>query len=51
MGPPLPFYDPAISEDAVAALHRFARSIGLLSSEVAYDRVVATRFRELWRAP
>jgi NitT/TauT family transport system substrate-binding protein len=45
----LPFYDPVISEAAVAALNRFAQSIGHLSGTVAYDRVVAVQFRNLWR--
>ena len=44
----LPFYDPEISEASVAAMNRFARAIGLLTTPVAYDEVVATRFRDLW---
>ncbi len=44
----LPFYDPAISDQAVAAMNGFARSLGLLGAPVAYDDVVATRFRNLW---
>jgi ABC-type nitrate/sulfonate/bicarbonate transport system substrate-binding protein len=44
----LPFYDPAIGEGAVAAMNGFARSLGLLAAPVAYDDVVATRFRSLW---
>jgi NitT/TauT family transport system substrate-binding protein len=44
----LPFYDPAIGEPAVAAMNGFARSLGLLSGPVAYEDVVATRFRSLW---
>jgi NitT/TauT family transport system substrate-binding protein len=44
----LPFYDPSISEGAVAAMNGFARSLGLLSTPVAYDDVVAARFRSLW---
>jgi len=46
----LPFYDPVISEEAVAAMNRFARGLDLLDSPVAYDDVVATRFKDLWRA-
>ena len=42
------FYDPVISEDAVARLNAFAQSVGHLSGPVAYDRVVATRCRPLW---
>lgn len=43
------FYDPAISQEAVEKMNRFAQSIGHLSGPVAYDRVVAVRFRDLWR--
>jgi ABC-type nitrate/sulfonate/bicarbonate transport system substrate-binding protein len=46
----LPFYDPVISEAAVAALNRFAESVGLLSGPVPYEQVAAVRFRDLWRA-
>jgi ABC-type nitrate/sulfonate/bicarbonate transport system substrate-binding protein len=46
----LPFYEPAISEAAVTAMNRFAQAIGLLWGPVAYDQVVATRFRDLWKA-
>jgi len=42
------FYDPAISDQAIAAMNGFARSLGLLATPVAYDDVVATRFRSLW---
>jgi ABC-type nitrate/sulfonate/bicarbonate transport system substrate-binding protein len=44
----LPYYDPTISEDVVSHLNRFAQDVGLLSSSVPYDRVVATGFRHLW---
>jgi NitT/TauT family transport system substrate-binding protein len=44
----LPFYDPGISEEAVSGLNRFAQSVGLLSGDVPYERVVDTRFRNLW---
>jgi len=44
----LPFYQPAIAEDIVAGLNRFAQDIGLLSGPVAYEQVVATQYRELW---
>jgi ABC-type nitrate/sulfonate/bicarbonate transport system substrate-binding protein len=46
----LPFYDPAISEETVAVMNRFAQAIGLLEGPVPYDQVVATRFRPLWAA-
>jgi NitT/TauT family transport system substrate-binding protein len=44
----LPFYDPAISEGSITAMNGFAQAIGLLEAPVAYDGVVATRFRSLW---
>jgi NitT/TauT family transport system substrate-binding protein len=47
----LVFYDPVVRESAVASLNSFAQDIGLLPAPVAYEQVVATRFRELWTAP
>jgi NitT/TauT family transport system substrate-binding protein len=44
----LPYYNPTIAEDVVRHLNQFAQDVGLLSSSVPYDRVVATRFRHLW---
>lgn len=44
----LPYYDPAISDAAVAGLNRFALASGLLQRAVPYDRVVAMEFRHLW---
>lgn len=46
----LPYYDPAISEETVAKMNRFAQDVGLLSGAVPYDRVVAASFRHLWRS-
>lgn len=43
------FYNPAISEDAIAKMNRFAQSVGHVSGPVAYDRVVAVRYRDLWQ--
>jgi ABC-type nitrate/sulfonate/bicarbonate transport system substrate-binding protein len=34
------FYDPAISENSVAAMNRFAQDIGILSKPVPYESVV-----------
>ena len=45
----LPFYDAAISEEAVNGLNRFAQSVGLLAEPVSYEQVVAVQFRDLWR--
>jgi ABC-type nitrate/sulfonate/bicarbonate transport system substrate-binding protein len=44
-----PFYDPTISEEAVAGVVRFAQDLGLLSGPVPYERVVATQFQHLWK--
>ncbi len=44
------FYDPRISEQAVADTTRFAREIGVLSEPVAYRDIVATQFADLWSA-
>jgi hypothetical protein len=44
----LPFYDPVIHEDAVRATNEFAQALGHLAAPVAYEDVVATRFRPLW---
>jgi NitT/TauT family transport system substrate-binding protein len=44
----LPYYDPMISEEAVAGLNRFTTAIGLLHDAVPYERVVATQFHDLW---
>ena len=43
------FYDPAISEEAVAKMNAFARSIGHLTASVSYADVAAIRYRDLWR--
>ena len=43
-----PFYGPVISEEAVAGLNRFARSVGHLSGPAPYEQVVAVGFRHLW---
>jgi ABC-type nitrate/sulfonate/bicarbonate transport system substrate-binding protein len=46
----LPYYDAAISESFVAGMNRFARDLGILDSDVPYEKVVATQFRHLWNA-
>jgi len=43
-----PFYDATISPEAVAGLNKFAQANGLIAEPVAYDRLVATQFRDLW---
>jgi NitT/TauT family transport system substrate-binding protein len=45
----VPYYDPSISPGFVAGMTGFARDIGILKGELAYDQVVATQFAELWR--
>ncbi len=46
----LPYYDATISESFVTGMNQFARELGLLSADVPYEKVVATRFRELWKS-
>jgi len=45
-----PFYDANISAEAVAGLNKFALANGLTAEPVAYDRLVASQFRQLWTA-
>jgi NitT/TauT family transport system substrate-binding protein len=45
----LPYYDASISPDFVAGMTQFARDIGILKGEIAYEKVVATQFTELWK--
>jgi ABC-type nitrate/sulfonate/bicarbonate transport system substrate-binding protein len=45
----LPFYDASISPSFVTGMNQFARDIGILQREIPYEKVVATRFAELWR--
>jgi NitT/TauT family transport system substrate-binding protein len=44
----LPYYDATISPSFVAGMNRFARDIGILKGDIAYDRVVATQFSRYW---
>ncbi len=45
----LPFYDAEISRSTVAGLSSFARKCGLIETDLAYEDVVATDVKELWR--
>ena len=45
------FYDPVITEEAVASMNAFAQAIGLLPGPVPYDHVVDVRFRQCWTLP
>jgi ABC-type nitrate/sulfonate/bicarbonate transport system substrate-binding protein len=42
------FYDPVITEGAVANMNAFAQAIGHLRGPVPYDQVVDLRFRRWW---
>ena len=44
----LPYYDPSVSPEFVAGMNQFARDIGILRGEIAYEQVVATQFARLW---
>jgi len=44
----LPYYDAALSRKSIASLNRFARDVGLLDSDPAYEDVVAVQFTDLW---
>jgi hypothetical protein len=46
----LPYYDPAISLKFVAGMNQFARDLGILTGQIPNEKVVATRFADLWRA-
>ena len=43
-----PYYVAEISPNSVANLNEFSRNVGLLSGDIAYEQVVATRFAHLW---
>jgi ABC-type nitrate/sulfonate/bicarbonate transport system substrate-binding protein len=44
----LPYYAAAISRRSAAALNQFARDVGLLDTEPAYEDMVAVEFENLW---
>jgi NitT/TauT family transport system substrate-binding protein len=44
----LPYYRAEIAQESVTGMNRFARDIGILKKDVAYDKVVATSLSELW---
>jgi hypothetical protein len=46
----LPYYDPIISEDFVAAMNSFARYLGILKGQLACTDVVTTQFKALLKA-
>jgi NitT/TauT family transport system substrate-binding protein len=45
----LPFYSPVISEEFVRDMNQFARDMKILDGDVAYEDVVATDLRALWK--
>jgi NitT/TauT family transport system substrate-binding protein len=45
----LPYYDASIPTAAVTGMNQFARDLGLLKGDPAYDKVVATQFAPLWK--
>jgi ABC-type nitrate/sulfonate/bicarbonate transport system substrate-binding protein len=44
----LPYYDATISRDFVAGMNQFSRDVGILTGDVPYEAVVATRFSKFW---
>jgi ABC-type nitrate/sulfonate/bicarbonate transport system substrate-binding protein len=46
----LPFYDATISEASIASVNAFARNVGALPGDAAYEQIVATQFSRLWRS-
>lgn len=44
----LPYYDAAISRTFVSGMNTFARDLGILSTDVPYEDIVATRFSQYW---
>jgi NitT/TauT family transport system substrate-binding protein len=44
----LPFYDASISREFVSGMNQFARDLGILRQQVAYEQVVATQFANMW---
>jgi ABC-type nitrate/sulfonate/bicarbonate transport system substrate-binding protein len=45
----LPYYDAEISQTFVSGMNQFARDVGILDGDVAYENVVATQFAPLWK--
>lgn len=45
----LPFYDAAISRNTVAGLSSFGRNSRLIDADLAYEDIVATELKDLWR--
>jgi len=44
----LPYYDASISREFVGGMNQFARDVGILKGNPAYEQVVAAQFASLW---
>lgn len=44
-----PFYDATITSEAIDGLNKFAIANGLLHEPLAYDQIVASQFKDIWR--
>jgi NitT/TauT family transport system substrate-binding protein len=49
VGRDAPFYDATITPEAVEGLNKFAMANGLLDQPLAYEQIVATEFRDIWK--
>ena len=45
----LPFYHAGLAKDFIAGMNCFARDLGILDADVAYNAVVAEQFRDEWK--
>jgi NitT/TauT family transport system substrate-binding protein len=45
----LPYYDASISKGFVSGMNAFARAQNILKTDVPYEKVVATEFKDLWK--
>jgi ABC-type nitrate/sulfonate/bicarbonate transport system substrate-binding protein len=45
-----PYLHAIISSRAISGMNEFSRDLGILSEDVPYERIVATRFQHLWGA-
>jgi NitT/TauT family transport system substrate-binding protein len=43
-----PFYDAAISAEAINGVNKFAKANGLIADPIPYDTLVASEFRHFW---
>src|SRR3954467_10410269 len=50
VGRDAPFYDATIAAEAVDGLNTFAVANGLLATPLAYEQIVAARFKDIWRS-